>query len=174
MIISYLSVIWYVCHFVFSLFVMTPLTLLSTLPWTFWWRMESVKEWLLSAWRTDLFTVSEPRTQSLLPGMLLTGYLQRRFILFSSVFVATVFSIPPEAMEEPISAAHLPTLAPEMETPWWLELACPVRIWSLSSSTLQVREECCIRKINPFINFWLQLTCSCSFHAVFSLTHKSF
>lgn len=57
---------------VFSHFVMTPLTLLSTLPWTFWWRTESVKEWLLSAWRMALFTVSEPRIRSLLPGTQLT------------------------------------------------------------------------------------------------------
>lgn len=49
-----------------------------------------------------------------------TGYAAHRLItekiiLFNSLFITTVF---PEAMEEPISAAHLPTLAPEMETPW--------------------------------------------------------
>ena len=59
----------------YSRFVMTPATLLSTLPWICWWKMESVKEWLLSAWRTDLFIASEPRTLSSLPGRLHTHSL---------------------------------------------------------------------------------------------------
>lgn len=82
-----------------------------------------------------------------------TGYtahsiIAEKILPFGSLFVINVFPVPPEVMEEPISAAHLPTLALEMETPWWPELACPVRIWSLSSSTLQVKGECPIRRMN--------------------------
>lgn len=61
---------------VFSRFVTTPVTLLSTSPWTFWWKTGSVKEWLLSAWKMGLFTASEPRILLLLPGRLLTVCLQ--------------------------------------------------------------------------------------------------
>lgn len=52
----------------YSLCVMTPVTLWSTLPWTSWWRMASARVLLLSAWRTDPSTASEPRTLSLLLG----------------------------------------------------------------------------------------------------------
>lgn len=62
----------------FSRFVMTPVILSSTLLWIYLWKMESAKEWLLSAWRMDLFTASELRTLSSLPGRPLTHYLQKR------------------------------------------------------------------------------------------------
>ncbi len=83
---KYLFVVYYITLFIyllpfyplFSHSVMTPATLLSTLPWTCWWKMGSVKEWLLSAWRTDLFTASEPRIPSLPPGMLTTHCLQNQ------------------------------------------------------------------------------------------------
>lgn len=63
-------------YLLFSHCVMTPATLWSTLPWTSWWRMESVRGLLLSAWRTDPFTASEPRILSLLPGRPLTDCLK--------------------------------------------------------------------------------------------------
>lgn len=53
-----------------------------------------------------------------------TGYAAHSIIAaekilpLGSLFVITVFPVPPEVMEEPISAAHLPTLALEMEMPW--------------------------------------------------------
>lgn len=72
-----ISCIWLPFCLLLSRFVMTPVILLSISPWTFWWKMESVKEWLLFAWRTDLFTASEPRILSLLPGKLLTDCLAK-------------------------------------------------------------------------------------------------
>lgn len=51
-----------------SLCVMTPVTLWSTLRWISWWRMASARVSLLSAWRTDPFIASEPKTPSLRLG----------------------------------------------------------------------------------------------------------
>lgn len=52
-----------------------------------------------------------------------TGYtahsiIAEKILPLGTFFVKTVFPVPPEVTEEPISAAHLPTLALEMETPW--------------------------------------------------------
>lgn len=60
-----------------SLCVMTPVTLWSTLPLISWWRMASARVSLLSAWRTDPSTASEPRTLSLLLGGFLSKTIRR-------------------------------------------------------------------------------------------------
>lgn len=78
----------------FSRCVMTPVTLSNTSPWTCWWKMESAKEWLLSAWRMDPFTASELRILSLLPGRLIKcpfAICERAMWLFVVWITTTLF-----------------------------------------------------------------------------------
>lgn len=134
----------------FSRFVTTPVTLWSTLPWTCWWKTESVKEWSLCAWRTGLFTASEPRILSLLLGRYQVNTLSscitlvechslRNDMRHMNVYKWVIYFFP-GVMEEPISAAHLPTLVQETEMQWWPEPVCPARIWSLYSFIPLVRK----------------------------------